>query len=361
MKSKQKFKRHTKKQAKKKSSIHTKKMTSTQSTNTYDVVIIGSGPAGYTAGIYTARGMAKTLILTGEQPGGQLTTTTEIENFPGFKTIEGFQLMANMEDQAIHNGCKVVYSAITSIIKNSNDGRHNHTKFRVIADNGEIYDTKSIIIASGGTANRLDFAGAEEFWNYGISACAVCDGAAPIFRNKPIFVIGGGDSAMEEALFLARYGSSVTVLVRSAKLRASAAMIRKAAENSKITIEYNTEVVAALSGDGDNNTGEKHTENKKNKLVGNIKTINNITAETQVRKCAGIFFAVGHKPNTAFLGDLVKLNERGFIVRPDSDSMATSCEGIFVAGDVADEKYRQAITAAGSGCMASLEVLKYLD
>lgn len=347
-------------------------MSTSTSPNSYDVIIIGSGPAGYTAGIYTSRSMAKTLILTGEQPGGQLTTTTEIENYPGFKSIEGFKLMSNMEEQAIHNGCKVIYSTVTNIIKNNNTNKHNKNDkptFKVVTNDGNIYDTKSIIIASGGTANKLEFAGSEQFWNYGISACAVCDGAAPIFRNKPIFVIGGGDSAMEEALFLARYGSTVTILVRSGKLRASAAMIRKVAENSKITIEYNTEVIAAFStdydvkNDSDNNDNNYNynNDNKKHKLVGYVKTINNITTETQVRKCAGIFFAVGHKPNTAFLGDLVKLNERGYIIRPDNNSMETSCEGIFVAGDVADEKYRQAITAAGSGCMASLEVLKYLE
>ncbi len=305
--------------------------------NSYDIIIIGSGPAGYTAGIYSARADCSTLILEGESPGGQLMTTTSIENFPGFKSIDGFQLMENMKEQAEENGCKCITDIAISLEK-----KDNHFEIKTNKEN--IFIARSVILAMGATANKMNFVGSETYWNKGISACAVCDGALPIFRRKVVVVIGGGDSAMEEATFLARFASKVIILVRSNKLRASKAMINKVKSNPKIEIKYDTQVKEAL---GDEFLKKIIVEDKKNNLDYEI-------------ECSGLFYAIGHTPNTELVKDLVELKENKYIKIQD-DSTRTNIPGLFAAGDIMDDKYKQAITAAGSGCMASLDALHFLE
>ncbi len=303
----------------------------------YDTIIVGSGPAGYTAGIYSARACLKTIILEGDTPGGQLTTTTDIENFPGLKKIGGYDLMEIMREQSIENGCKVINQAAIYIDKKDN-------YFEIKTDKETIYITKTVILAMGASTNKMTFPGSEEFWNKGISACAVCDGALPIFRKKTVVVIGGGDSAMEEATFLSRFASKVIILVRSNKLRASKAMINKVINNSKIEILYNHQIKEAY---GDN-------------LLRKIKVINNENTESYDIECSGLFYAIGHTPNTDLVKHLVELKENKYVKRQDFSSK-TNVPGIFAAGDIIDDTYKQAITAAGSGCMASLDAIHYLE
>jgi len=301
----------------------------------FDIIIIGSGPAGYTAGIYAGRADSKCLLLEGSMPGGQLTTTTEIENFPGFESINGFELMQNMKEQAKKNGCLLKEETISSLTKTNN-------YFEVKTENN-VYQGKSIILAMGATANKLSFINSDKFWNKGISACAVCDGALPIFRKKQLVVIGGGDTAMEEAMFLSRFASKVIVLVRSDKLRASKTMQKRVQENNKIEIRYNQRVIQA---EGDN-------------LLRSV-TVNNSDAYEYTLECAGLFYAIGHTPNTDVVKHLVELKENKYIKQQDH-STRTNVDGIFAAGDIMDDHYRQAITAAGSGCMAALDALHYLE
>ena len=300
----------------------------------YDIIIIGSGPAGYTGGLYSGRANMKTLLLEGEMPGGQLTTTTDIENFPGFKAIGGYELMENMKEQAEHNGCECINETAINIEKK--DG------YFEIKTNKNIYSTKTIILAMGASAKKMDFKGSTEFWNKGISACAVCDGALPIFRKKTLVVIGGGDSAMEEATFLSRFASKVIILVRSNKLRASQAMIKKVTDNPKIEILFNHQIKEAL---GDN-------------LIRKI-IVNDNDKDYEI-ECAGLFYAIGHNPNTDLVKDLVELKENKYIKRQDYTSR-TNIPGIFAAGDIIDDVYKQAITAAGSGCIASLDAIRYIE
>lgn len=303
----------------------------------YDIIIIGSGPAGYTAGIYAARSNSKTLILEGILPGGQLLTTTTIENFPGFKSIDGYQLVTDMKEQAEENGCQCIDRDAVNIQK-TDDGF-------VVKDSEEnLYHTKSIILAMGANAKKLEFPGSNEFWNKGISACAVCDGALPLFRKKVLVVIGGGDSAMEEALFLSRFASKVIILVRSNKLRASNIMIDKAKKNEKIEIHFNVEVKDA-NGD---------------ELLKFITITDNKTNDEYTQECAGLFFGIGHTPSTKLVEGMVELKENGYIAKQDSTTR-TNIPGIFAAGDISDDVYRQAITAAGTGCMSALDCIKYLE
>ena len=300
----------------------------------FDIIIIGSGPAGYTSGLYSGRADMKTLLLEGDMPGGQLTTTTDIENFPGFKAIGGYELMENMKEQAEHNGCLCVNETAINIEKKD--------KHFEIKTNKNTYETKTIILSMGASAKKMEFKGSDTYWNKGISACAVCDGALPIFRRKTLVVIGGGDSAMEEAIFLSRFASKVIILVRSNKLRASQAMINKAEANPKIEILYNHQIKEACGDD----------------LIKKIIVRNN-DKDYEI-ECSGLFYAIGHTPNTDLVKDLVELKENKYIKRQDY-STRTSVEGIFAAGDIMDDVYKQAITAAGSGCMASLDAIHYLE
>ena len=309
------------------------------SLETENVVIIGSGPAGYTAAIYAARANLQPLLITGFNsggiPGGQLMTTTDVENFPGFPDgILGPDLMDLMKSQAVRWGTKLIESDVISI--------DSSLKPLILKTNEEIIKTNSLIIATGASANRLGIINEKEFWSKGISACAICDGATPQFRDAELAVVGGGDSACEEAVYLTKYGSRVHLIVRSEKLRASATMIDRVKNNSKITIHWNTTVKKAKGID----------------WLEMIETFNS-SNETNYIKIKGLFYAIGHTPNTSFLGDQIDLDEKGYI-RCNPGRPETSVDGIFAAGDVADSEWRQGVTAAGSGCMAALASERWL-
>lgn len=303
------------------------------------VIIIGSGPAGHTAAIYAARANMEPLMFEGFMAGGiaaggQLTTTTVIENFPGFPTgIDGNELMMNMRQQSINSGTRIETITVDKVDLNS-------SPFKVEAG-WKIYETKSLIIATGAIAQRMGIPGEDQYWQKGISACAVCDGALPIFRNKPLIVIGGGDSAIEEANHLTHFASKVIILVRRDQFRASQAMQKRALENPKIEIMRNTEALEAV---GEN-------------LLTGVKVKNNKTNQESLIEAAWLFYAIGHKPNTAFLEGQVATDDMGYIVTTPGTTQ-TSVPGVFAAGDVQDKKYRQAITSAGTGCMAALEAEK---
>jgi thioredoxin reductase (NADPH) len=305
-----------------------------------DIVIIGSGPAAQTAAIYCSRANLNTLLFEGDlsQVGGQLITTTDVENFPGFPNgINGYELTRLMKEQSLRFGTQIITDIVINIEKNDK-------YFNVYTKNLNSYLTKSIIIASGATAKKLEFQGSEQFFNYGISACAVCDGALPIFRKKVLAVIGGGDTAMEEALFLSKYASKVYIIHRRDKFRASKIMQDRVFKNDKIEILWNNVVIEAKGS------------NKLEKIV--LENIN--TNERVEKEVKGLFFAIGHKPSSDFAKNLVNLDEDGYIITVPGTTK-TNIEGIFACGDVQDKKYRQAITAAGSGCMAALDVCHYLE
>jgi len=308
-----------------------------------NLIIIGSGPAGHTAAIYAARANLKPLMFEGMMAGGvaaggQLTTTTEVENFPGFpEGISGPDLMRRMRDQSVRHGTRVETETIEKVDLSS-------LPFKVITESGSELQAKALIIATGATAKRMHISGEDKFWQRGISACAVCDGALPFFRNKVLVVIGGGDSAIEEATHLTKYAVKVILMHRREELRASKAMQKRVMENPKVEILWNTVPVEA--------TGDKFLTGLK---VNNVKTgqISEIT-------CGGLFYAIGHVPNTIFLGGQLTLDETGYI-KTVPGSTNTSIPGVFACGDVQDKKYRQAISAAGSGCMAALEAEHYLN
>ena len=307
--------------------------------NIENLVIIGSGPAGYTAAIYASRANLQPLLVTGFAsggiPGGQLMTTTFVENYPGFPDgVMGPQLMDLMKAQAVRWGTKLIESDVSSI-----DTRKRPFEIKTLE--GEI-KANSIIIATGASANRLGIKNEEIFWSKGISACAICDGATPQFRDAELAVVGGGDSACEEAVYLTKYGSKVHLIVRSNKLRASAAMADRVLANSKITIHWNTSVIEAIGND----------------WLEKIK-VNNHNSENKVIEVKGLFYAIGHTPNTSFLNKQISIDEKGYI-KCNPGRPETSLEGIFAAGDVADSEWRQGVTAAGSGCMAALAAERWL-
>jgi thioredoxin reductase (NADPH) len=305
------------------------------------LIIVGSGPAGLTAAIYAARANMAPLLFEGFQsggmPGGQLMTTGTVENYPGFpEGIDGQQLMMNMREQANRLGTRMVMEDIDRISK---DGG----LFKVHSQTGEIHQCHALIIATGATARRLPLESERRLWGKGISACAVCDGALPVFRNKPLAVIGGGDTAVEEATHLTQFGSKVFLIHRRDELRASKIMQKRAREHHKIEILWN-KVVGDFLGD--------------TQLSG-LQLRDTKTGEVSQLEVAGAFEAIGHIPNTGLLKGMVELTESGYIItRPDST--ATSLQGLFAAGDVQDSKYRQAVSAAGSGCMAALEAERWL-
>lgn len=306
------------------------------------LVIVGSGPAGYTAALYAARANLKPILYEGffsGTAGGQLMTTTEVENFPGFpEGVTGPELMHLFRKQAERFGTEYLQEDVTHV---------DLSKHPFIVKGAETeVEAESLIIATGATAMRLDIPGTRdgELWQKGVTACAVCDGAMPIFRNKELYVIGGGDSAMEEAIFLTNYGSHVYIVHRRDELRASKIMGQRAMHHPKITIVWDS-VVTKVDG---KNTVESVT-------IQNVKT-----NKEEVRPAAGLFFAVGHIPNTAFLNDQIELHPNKY-VKVVPGTAKTSVEGVFAAGDVQDHVYRQAITAAGSGCMAALEAERWLS
>lgn len=309
----------------------------------YDVVIIGSGPAGYTAALYTSRAFLKTLMLTGVQQGGQLTTTTEVENFPGFpKGILGPQLMMDIKAQVERFGTEIAVGTVTSI-KRQETGK----TFLVTAD-GKEYEGKTVIVATGASAMYLGLPSEEKLKGKGVSACATCDGF--FFRGKEVVVLGGGDTAMEEANFLTTFATKVTLVHRRDEFRASPIMLDRVKKNPKISLLLNKTVEEMV--------GEQS--------VTGIRLKDVKTGESMVYPTQGIFLAIGHKPSTGFLQGIVALDTKGYVqvVQPKTPldyHTATSVTGIFVAGDCVDPRYRQAIIAAGQGCMAALDAQKYLE
>lgn len=306
-----------------------------------DVVIIGSGPAGYTAAVYAARAMLRPLLFEGFMSGvagGQLMTTTDVENFPGFfEAVTGPELMGRMRKQAERFGAEVVSEDVLAVDCSKRPFLVTGSSRKVMA--------RALIVATGATAKRLDIKGTHdnEFWQRGVSACAVCDGALPIFRNKDVYVIGGGDSAMEESLYLTRYAARVFIVHRRDALRASKIMADRAVHHPKITVLWDS-VVDEVSGD----------THVRSVTIKNVKT-----KAKEVRPASGLFFAVGHEPNSAFLQGQLATDQNGYIIVNPGTSK-TSIPGIFAAGDVQDHVYRQAVTAAGTGCMAALEVEREL-
>lgn len=306
------------------------------------LVIIGSGPAGYTAAIYAARANMEPILYEGffsGPPGGQLMITTEVENYPGFPDgITGPELMENFRRQALRFGVKILSEDVVDIDLSKPPFLIKGSKTHATAE--------AVIIATGASANRLDVPGTRdgELWQKGVTACAVCDGAMPIFRNRPLYVIGGGDSAIEEAIFLTKYGSRVYLVHRRDQLRASKIMQQRAKNHPKIEILWNS-VLTLVEGD-----------NK----VSSVTIKNVVTGQEQKHEAAGVFFAVGHTPNVAFLKGQLKLDDKGYIsVTPGT--CRSSVDLVFCAGDAQDHVYRQAITAAGSGCMAAIDAERELS
>lgn len=307
-----------------------------------NVVIIGSGPAGYTAAIYAARANLKPVLFEGFQagglPGGQLMTTTEVENFPGFpEGITGPQLMDRMKAQAERWGTECYTEDVTYVDL-------SQRPFIVRSEERE-FRAHSLIIATGATAKRLGLPLESQFWSRGISACAICDGATPIFHGAELAVVGGGDSAAEEAVYLTKYGDHVNLLVRSEKMRASKAMQDRVLNNPKITVHWNTEPVDVFGED--------------NRMTG-IKVRDTKTGEERDLYVKGLFYAIGHKPNTSLFQGQLELDEVGYIVTKPG-SVETNVDGVFAAGDVQDHEFRQAITAAGTGCMAAMLAERWLS
>ncbi len=307
------------------------------------VVIIGSGPAGHTAAIYSARANLNPLMFEGFMAGGiaaggQLTTTTEVENFPGFPDgIDGTELTNLFRNQSEKYGTIIKTETVTKV-------NFNVYPFVIETDESKV-EAESVIIATGATAKRMNIKGEHDFWQRGISACAVCDGALPIYRNKELAVIGGGDSAIEEANHLTKFGSKVYLIHRRDKLRASMIMQNRALNNPKIEIIWNANVEEAKGGAGGLNA------------IVLKDTVNHSTREITV---GGLFYAIGHKPNTDIFQGILTLDEQGYIITTPG-STKTNIPGVFAAGDVQDKVYRQAITAAGTGCMAALEAERWLQ
>ncbi len=307
-----------------------------------NLVIIGSGPAGYTAAIYAGRANLKPFVFEGFQagglPGGQLMTTTEVENFPGFpEGIMGPELMDRMKAQAERWGAELVTEDVTFVDL-------SQRPFIVRSEEREVR-TNSIIIATGATAKRLGLPSEHQYWSRGISACAICDGATPIFHGAELAVVGGGDSAAEESIYLTKYGSRVHMLVRGDKMRASKAMQDRVLSNPKITVHWNSQPMDVV-GEGDRMNGLKILDTK--------------TGEESVLSVKGLFYAIGHTPNTSLFKGQLELDEVGYIVTKPG-SVETSVEGVFAAGDVQDHEFRQGITAAGTGCMAAMLAERWLS
>ncbi|MDN3506205.1 MAG: thioredoxin-disulfide reductase [Simkaniaceae bacterium] len=306
------------------------------------LVIIGSGPAGYTAAIYASRANLQPLLYEGffsGTAGGQLMTTTDVENYPGFpEGIQGPELMMRFRAQAERFDTEILTEDVKLVDLSKRP-------FKVIGSKTEV-EAESIIIATGATANRLDVEGTRdgEFWQKGVTACAVCDGAAPIFRDKDLYVVGGGDSACEEAIFLTKFGKKVYLVHRRDELRASKIMAERAINHPKIEVLWNN-VLEKVEGKD---------------VVGSVTLKNVESGQMQTRDAGGVFFAIGFTPNTDFLGGQLELKENQYLkVTPGSTT--TSVEGVFAAGDVHDHLYRQAVSAAGDGCMAALDAERWLS
>ena len=282
------------------------------------------------------------MLANGIAAGGQLTTTTDIENFPGFPNgIGGSELMEKMKEQSQRFGTEIITETISKV----DFSKRPFKLWTEWNEDAEPITTDAVIIATGASAKRMHLPGEDTYWQQGISACAVCDGAVPIFRNNPLAVIGGGDSACEEAIFLTKYASKVFLLVRRDVLRASTIMQKRVTNNEKIEVLWNTEALEA-KGDG--------------KLLKSLRIVNNKTKEEKDLQVNGLFYAIGHIPATKIFADQLKTDEAGYI-QTTPGTASTSIEGVFAAGDVQDKIYRQAITSAGSGCMAALECEKFIS
>ena len=303
-----------------------------------NLIIIGTGCAGFTAAIYAARANLKPLILAGNMPGGQLTTTTEVENFPGFpKGIMGPELMMNMQAQAERFGTRIEYSLVSGVSK----APEGH--FDITTDDGTVRQARAVIVATGASPKHLGLPNEKQLIGRGLTSCATCDGA--FYRNVPVCVIGGGDSACEEASFLTKFASKVYLIHRRDSLRASKIMAERALANPKIEPVWNSTVIEYLTDE----KGEMRA----------AKLQNLVTKEESDLDVKCVFVAIGHVPNAGFLGNLVDVDENGYILQ--TKGTLTKTEGLFAAGDVADHVYRQAITAPGQGCAAALEAERYLS
>lgn len=300
----------------------------------FDVIIIGAGPAGYTAAVYASRARHEVLLISGSLPGGQLMLTTEVENYPGFaEGIMGPELMTTMRKQAERMGTTIIDDEVVNV-----DFRHK--PFKVLTYSEE-YESDAVIIATGASPRKLGIKGEQEFSAKGVSYCATCDG--PFFRNQEIVVVGGGDSAMEEAIFLTKFARNVHLVHRRDTLRASKIMQDRALQNNKIKFHWNS-AIGEISG---------------NEKVNQVTILNLQTNKKEIMEAGAVFVAIGHEPNTKLFKGQIELDKQNYIVLKNYTH--TSVEGVFAAGDVHDHRYRQAVTAAGFGCMAAIDVDKYLS
>ena len=301
------------------------------------LIIIGSGPAGLTAAIYAARANLKPLIFEGSQPGGQLTITTDVENYPGFdKGIMGPEMMDIFRKQAKRFGAECLFNTVTNV--------DFSTKPFLIESDQNKYYADSVIISTGASARLLGLKSEEELMGHGVSACATCDGF--FFKDKKVVVIGGGDSAMEEANFLTKFASEVVLIHRRSEFRASKIMVQRTLSNPKVNVIYNA-IVKDIFG-------------SKDEGVDSIEINDVINGSSKIIKCDGVFMAIGHVPNTQLFKDCINLDDSGYIITKP-DSTYTNIDGVFACGDVQDHVYRQAVTAAGSGCMAAIDAERWLD
>ena len=304
-----------------------------------ETLIIGSGPAGYTAAIYAARADLKPVLYTGLEPGGQLTTTTEVENFPGYPDgVDGPSMMLELQKQAERFGTEVRIGHVTNILFSKEKGGQH----KITSEDGKKIEAKTIIISTGASAKYLGIPSEQRLIGGGVSACAVCDGF--FYKDQEVVVVGGGDTAAEEATYLSKICKNVTILVRRDVMRASMAMQHRVNKASNIKVLYETEVDEVL--------GEK--------IVEGVRIINNKTGEKKETKISGIFIAIGHSPNTGIFRGQLEMDKDGYLITKGK-STKTNLPGVFASGDVQDREYRQAVTAAGTGCMAALDAERYLQ
>ena len=304
-----------------------------------ETLIIGSGPAGYTAAIYAARADLKPVLYTGLEPGGQLTTTTDVDNFPGYpKGIDGPTMMIQLKEQAERFGTDVRIG----FVKNVKLSKKMGDLHKVFIEDGSEIETKTIIISTGATAKYLGLESEQRLIGGGVSACAVCDGF--FYKNQEVAVVGGGDTAAEEATYLSKICSKVTMLIRKDKMRASKAMQNRVYKSKNIVLKFNSEIEEVIG----------------NQVVEGLRVINNITKEKEEISISGLFIAIGHKPNTEIFNDQLEMDSLGYIIT-EGKSTKTNIPGVFASGDVQDKEYRQAITAAGTGCMAALDAERYIQ
>ena len=303
-----------------------------------EILIIGSGPAGWTAAVYGARAMRDVLVVTGIQPGGQLTITTEVENYPGFTEIQGPELMVKMQEHAEAMGAKVADDHIASV-------DFSERPFRAVGESGTLYTADSIVISTGAQAKWLDLPSEQKFKGFGVSACATCDGF--FYRGREVLVVGGGNTAVEEALFLTNFASKVTVIHRREGFRAEKILQDRLFKNPKVEVLWDTTLEEVI---GD--------ENPLGVTAARLKNVK--TGETTDLPVHGIFIAIGHAPATELFNGKLAMKSNGYLITAP-DSTATDIPGVFAAGDVTDETYRQAVTAAGMGCMAALEAERFLS